>query len=156
MPAHFGAKLRQLREDQRLTLQELAHRLGLTSRSHIANLESGRDRPSLDLVVRAAVLFGVTTDSLLRDTVPVMDIHAASVRDISAPGVDAARLGQQVRTLRQERGLTQTALAQQLGPAGQSGIAKIERGEKLPSLERIVQLADVLGVSCDALLVPLP
>lgn len=56
--------------------------------------------------------------------------------------------------MRQQHGLTQQALAQLLGPAGHSGIGKIERGEKLPSLERLVDLADALGTSVDALVSP--
>ncbi len=152
MPVHLGAKLRWLREGHNLTQTGLGQYLGIISQSHIAKVEAGQDRPSLDLVVRAATLFGVTTDALLRDTIPIADITSSAFYAISSPGVDPVRLGQQVRFLRQERGLTQSALAQRLGPAGQSGIGKIERGEKLPSLERVVQLADVLGVSTDALL----
>jgi transcriptional regulator with XRE-family HTH domain len=152
MPAHFGAKLRRLREGHNLTQADLGHRLALFSQSHIAKVESGRDQPSLDLVVRVAHLFKVTIDSLLRDSVPVAAIQSLELCLTSEPGVDAVQLGQQVRRLRQEFGLTQVALAQRLGQAVQSGIAKIERGDKLPSLERLVQLADVFGVSADALL----
>jgi transcriptional regulator with XRE-family HTH domain len=154
MAAHFGAKLHRLRESQGLTLQELAHRLGLISRSHISNLESGHDRPSLDVVMRTAALFGITTDSLLRDTVPATSIISSGLQESNIPNVSPMGIAQQVRALRQAQGLTQAVLAKQLGLAGQSGIAKIERGERLPSLERVVQLADVLGVSTDFLLIP--
>lgn len=75
MPAHFGAKLRWLRERNGLTQANLAQRIGLASHSHIAKVESGQDRPSLDLVIRIASLFGVTTDYLLRDNVPVEAIQ---------------------------------------------------------------------------------
>jgi transcriptional regulator with XRE-family HTH domain len=150
MPAHFGAKLHWLRERAGLTQANLAQRIGLASHSHIAKLEAGQDRPSLEFVVRVAGLFGVTTDYLLRDRVPVEEA-SRRVHDL-ASGLDPVALGGRVRALREQNRLTQTALAQQLGGAGQSGIGKIERGEKLPSLERLEQIADVFAVSIDSLL----
>lgn len=154
MARQFGAKLRQLREGHGLTQTDLAHRLGLTSRFHISNVETGQDRPSLDVVVRAAALFGVTVDELLRDSIPVAQVQSTAVGEMSHVGVNPVLLGQRVRTLRQQRGLTQQALAALLGPAGHSGIGKIERGEKFPSLERLVDLADALNTSVDALVLP--
>ena len=38
---------------------------------YISNLEAGRKAPSLELVVRVADLFGVTTDYLLRDSIGI-------------------------------------------------------------------------------------
>lgn len=154
MSAHFGAKLRRLRESCGLTQTELSAYLGLTSQSHIAKLEATQDRPSLDVVTRAAALFSASVDDLLRDTTPTESLLAGHLGVAQMVSVDAARLGAQVRTLRQARGWTQAALAQRLGPAGQSGIGKIERGEKLPSLERLVLLADTFGIALDALIHP--
>src|SRR5947208_354011 len=71
MPGLLGAKLRYLRHQQHLTQVELAHRLDLASHSHLNNLEFGRRAASLDLIVRAAHVFHVTTDYLLRDIIPV-------------------------------------------------------------------------------------
>ena len=153
MSALFGAKLRKLREEHGLIQAVLGRRFGLASHAHIANVELGHDRPSLDLVVRIATLFRVTVDELVRDTVPIEAVRSPGLCDTGPSRVDPVQLGQQVRTLRQSRGLTQAVLAQRLESAGQSGIGKIERGEKLPSLERLVQLADALGVSTDDLLV---
>jgi transcriptional regulator with XRE-family HTH domain len=150
MPARFGAKLRQLRERDGLTQTNLAQRLGLASHSHIAKLEAGQDRPSLDLVARTARLFEVTTDYLLRDKIPLEDIQPRVHKD--AGHINAIALGKRLRTLREQKGLTQTTLAQQIGGGGQSGIGKVERGEKVPSLERLEQIADVFGVQIDTLL----
>jgi transcriptional regulator with XRE-family HTH domain len=150
MPAHFGAKLRRLREHNRLTKTTLAQRIGLASHAHIVRLEAGQDRPSLDLVIRIASLFGVTTDYLLRDTIPVEAIQLTVHESVG--GIDAGALGMRVRALRKRHGLQQVALAQRLDRAGQSGIGKIERGEKLPSLERLEKIADVFEVSIDSLL----
>lgn len=150
MPAYFGAKLRWLRERDGITQSNLAQRIGLASHSHIAKLEAGQDRPSLELVIRLAHHFMVATDYLLRDNIPVEEARQGG-RDL-ADGIDPVALGKRIRTLREQRGFTQIALGQQLGRAGQSGIGKIERGEKLPSMERLEQIADVFAVSIDSLL----
>ena len=63
----FGEKLMALRRDRGWTIQRLADRLGYKSRGYLSEVESGKKRPSLDLVVGISRTFGVTTDSLLKD-----------------------------------------------------------------------------------------
>ncbi|HLL16044.1 MAG TPA: helix-turn-helix transcriptional regulator [Pyrinomonadaceae bacterium] len=63
----FGEKLHALRARRELTLQELAHELGLTSHSYISELEAGKKIPTAEFVLNVARLFGVTTDELLKD-----------------------------------------------------------------------------------------
>src|SRR3954463_11569101 len=71
MPALFGAKLRYLRREHKVTQVDLANKLGLASHTHVTKLEAGQRTASLELVVRVADLFKVTTDYLLRDSLPV-------------------------------------------------------------------------------------
>jgi transcriptional regulator with XRE-family HTH domain len=63
----FGEKLRTLREHRGLTVRELATMLEMKSHSHIADMENGRSKPSVELLVKLADFFEVTTDQLLRD-----------------------------------------------------------------------------------------
>ncbi len=63
----FGEKLRVLRQQHGLTMQELASVLDLLSRGHVGDIEKGRKKPSVELAVRVALFFNVTTDQLLRD-----------------------------------------------------------------------------------------
>ncbi|HLH13823.1 MAG TPA: helix-turn-helix transcriptional regulator, partial [Solirubrobacteraceae bacterium] len=63
-PVEIGTRLRERREALGLTQQALAEELGVTHQ-HVSRLESGRAMPSLDLVVRLAARFGITTDELL-------------------------------------------------------------------------------------------
>ncbi|HTZ85566.1 MAG TPA: helix-turn-helix transcriptional regulator [Solirubrobacteraceae bacterium] len=59
-------------------------------------------------------------------------------------------LGERVRELRKERGLTQAELGSKIGTdAGR--ISRYEGGRITPSLEALVRLADVLEVSVDYL-----
>lgn len=63
----FGEKLRALRQQHDLTVRELAALFEMKSHSHIADMESGRSKPSVDLLIKIADFFQVTTDQLLRD-----------------------------------------------------------------------------------------
>jgi transcriptional regulator with XRE-family HTH domain len=59
-----GARLRDLRRRRGHTLTELAERTG-TSVSTLSRLESGRRRPTLDLLIPLARIYGVTLDDLV-------------------------------------------------------------------------------------------
>ncbi len=67
-----------------------------------------------------------------------------------APGVveevASGRLGQRVRALRRERGLTLDGLARRSG-VSRAMISKLERGEKNPTLVVAAKVAEGLGVS---------
>lgn len=63
----FGEKLRQLRQRHKMTLREAATAFELSSHSHVSNLESGRKKPSAELVFRIAQFFNVSTDQLMND-----------------------------------------------------------------------------------------
>ena len=65
----FGEKLRLLRSRRGITLKELAHKLGYSAHGYISEIESGKKKPTADLVLKVAELFAVTTDQLLRDEV---------------------------------------------------------------------------------------
>ena len=84
MPRQFGAKLRELRRQRGMTQVDLARRLGLRQ-GHITNLETGRRGPTVDIVLRAADLFGVTTDYLLRDGIALEPAEAPGRKGADAP-----------------------------------------------------------------------
>ena len=66
MPSRrLATVLRQLREDRKLTQEELAKRAKIT-RSHLSLLEAGyRKNPSLDVLKRLARALGVPVTGLL-------------------------------------------------------------------------------------------
>ena len=63
----LGEKLNALRKRHHLTQQQLAHILGYSTHSTIAEVEKGQKLPSLETVLGIARLFNVTTDQLLKD-----------------------------------------------------------------------------------------
>jgi transcriptional regulator with XRE-family HTH domain len=152
MPRLFGEKLRHLRRQLGITQTEFAHRLGLAAHGHITNLETSRDTASLELAVRAAQVCGVTTDYLLRDTIPV-EVIAPRVYTLREAGTEFAQLlGGKLRMLRLERGWGQTEFARQLGLARRGYISNLELGRKLPSIDLVLAIADLFGISTDDLL----
>jgi transcriptional regulator with XRE-family HTH domain len=69
----FGEKLRTLRKRQGMTQREVAGALGLAAHSYINALETGKKKPTIELVLHIARLFRVTTDQLLDDTLEVTE-----------------------------------------------------------------------------------
>ncbi len=65
--SRFGEKLKSLRTQNGMTLQEVAIALGHSAHGYISELEAGKKQPTIVLVLRVARLFDVTTDELLRD-----------------------------------------------------------------------------------------
>ncbi len=65
----FGEKLRSLRTQRGMTLKELALALGMRAHGYISELEAGKKPPTVEVVLKAARLFGVTTDELLCDEI---------------------------------------------------------------------------------------
>ena len=63
----FGEKLRALRQRHDMTVRELAVKLNVNSHSHIVQIESGKSKPSVELLLKIMDLFEVSCDRLLRD-----------------------------------------------------------------------------------------
>ena len=61
-------------------------------------------------------------------------------------------LGEKLRYLRTQSHMTQVALAQSLGLAQQGYVSNLEAGRKMPSLDLLVQIADLFSVTTDYLL----
>ncbi len=64
----FGEKLRILREHRGLSYRQLAALLD-TAHSHLVNLESGKHKPSVDLIVKITQVLSVSFDQLMDDDV---------------------------------------------------------------------------------------
>lgn len=60
-------------------------------------------------------------------------------------------VGQNIRELRQSKGLTQAQLAEAIG-VSPTFISRVERGEKSMSLQKLQCVAKYFRVSCDALI----
>ena len=65
----LGKRIRELREKAGITQQKLAEIAGVSS-VHMSKVETGIALPGVEVVVRIANYFGVTTDWILRENIP--------------------------------------------------------------------------------------
>lgn len=72
--------------------------------------------------------------------------------NVSIPIINMSRTGENIRTLRLARGLTVRDLQQALGFGTPQAIYKWQQGVTLPTLDNLVILSDILGVSMEAIL----
>ena len=61
---NFGQRLRELRETKNLSQSQVARRLSIT-RASVSGYENEIATPSVEVLYKFALLFGVTTDYLL-------------------------------------------------------------------------------------------
>lgn len=149
---NFGDKLQYLRVQQNLTQMDLAHHLALGSHTHVSRLEAGLRAPSLDLIVRIAKFFSVTIDYLMRDSLPVEAPIPYSISVEMPANQMYFSFAAKLRYLRKKHQVTQAELAQQLALRTQAHVSLLEIGRSEPSIERVLQIADIFGVSTDYLL----
>ena len=92
----FGNILRKLRQQERMTQQQLANRVGVT-KSVISYYELQARYPSPEVLVKLASIFHVTTDYLLGlDTRETLDLSGLDEEDI-------VTIKQMVTVLRKKR-----------------------------------------------------
>ena len=92
----FGNILRKLRQQERMTQQQLADRVGVT-KSVISYYELQARYPSPEVLVKLASIFHVTTDYLLGlDTRETLDLSGLDEEDI-------VTIKQMVTVLRKKR-----------------------------------------------------
>ena len=65
--------------------------------------------------------------------------------------MDQKAIGKRIKSAREKKGLTQEQLEEQVNLSPMH-ISVIERGNKLPRLETLIKIANVLDVSADTLL----
>ncbi len=64
----FGEKLRFLRIHSGLTVRELSQEIGI-SNGYITQIETGRNKPSLEIAFKIARFFNISVDDLADDRV---------------------------------------------------------------------------------------
>jgi len=120
----LGDKIRIMRCEKNLSLQELGEKAGV-SPSYLSEIERGTVYPALNTLRRIAEGLEVSASALV-------------AREGS--------LGQKLKALREEYGLTQAQLAN-LANVTAGLIGQIEQGKVQPSLKTLEKLAEVMGVS---------
>jgi len=134
------ATLRARRETLEMSQAVVARRAGI-SQSYVKAIESGRSRPSREVIAQLARTVEMSEDDLLEEE----DRAAFRARGQPAPG-----LGARLRDRRQTLGLSDEALAARAGVTATS-LSQIERGVWLPSRVVAQTLATALGLRLEEL-----
>lgn len=131
---------------------DVARQLSDVKRAHIGNVETNQRPPSLLLVLRLASFYEVSTDYLLRDTIPVGDAALYHTPHSTAQSSLPKQFGAKLRHHRKQHHLSQAELGQRLGLAAHAHISLLERGHHEPSIELVLALATFFGVTTEYLL----
>jgi len=67
--------------------------------------------------------------------------------------IDPVATGKRIKSLCKERGLTVRELQARMGIVSRSSIFKWMRGASIPTVDNLVLLADILGVTVDKIIV---
>jgi transcriptional regulator with XRE-family HTH domain len=121
-----GSRLRRLREERGLSLNELSRKSGVSA-AHLSEIERSLSTPSLKTLEKLAQVINVPTSQLF-------------------PTNEEETLGQKVRRLRETMGLTQKELGDMIGITD-SMITQIETDRTQPSIKVLNNLGKSLGVN---------
>lgn len=82
MEFDFGYRLRDLRESKKLTQTQVAKRLNL-SKTSISGYENNIKTPSLDVLAKLSILYGVSSDYILGlDNRKMLSVDGLQLRQI--------------------------------------------------------------------------
>lgn len=161
MTGHDGSIYRTCRETAGMTREQAAERLNCSVRA-LARYEAGEQRTPDDVAYRMAVLYDSQylavqhlrlVSQLAADLLPTVAMRDLSVATISQTRPHDKRevKSMRIKELREAAGMSQRELGERIGISGPA-VAMWESGENRPSLTNLEKLADVLGVSIDAIL----
>ncbi len=156
---NIGKKIRKVRIHSGMSQQELADRLGTTN-IVISNYERGKAMPDYERLIELAGMFNVSTDYLLSfgdeylderfEISPTTADIGENNRTIKLYGRRMG-IGDQIRKLREERGLKSQELADGLSlPV--TIVRKYENDLAIPSYETLLKIARYFNVTTEKLL----
>jgi transcriptional regulator with XRE-family HTH domain len=132
----IGERLKKLREDKKISLEDLAKKLDVPV-GCLKEVEQGKREMEKELVTKLAGLLGVPETYF-----PATDWNAGEKTANQVERLSDS-VGRKIRKLREERGLTLVDLGRKAG-VSYTHISEIERGNTCPSLKTIDKLANVL------------
>lgn len=84
---NLSEKLQLLRNNNRLSQEELAEKLGI-SRQAVSKWESGQSTPDLKKLIAIAELYNVTIDSLVKDNDEFSFLQANEINNIEEQNIE--------------------------------------------------------------------
>lgn len=137
----IGEKIKRMRTEKKMTQKQLADRMGVTS-SHVWQYENDLiNKPSSKQIKKFADALDISVNELLSDE------EGNKIKSTSG----TMTVGERIREIRQQAGLTQSELANRMGVTP-SHIGQYERGLRKPSNEKIKKFADALNIPFEILI----
>lgn len=129
---NFGEKLKELREERNLSQKELGEKMGGITQQTIAQYEKKETVPKLETVSKIADALEINPNIFYSD-------FSQSVAD------DSGGIGEKIKAVRLQKGVSQTALAKTLG-VSTAMICQYKVGKRKPKVETLSKIAGALGV----------
>lgn len=144
MKERFSSYVASMRKARGLTQRELGERLGFTPQgiSRFESLDSSFDLSLLPTLLQ--------TLDLSLDDVNQRRKEGTHYQEID---IDLSSIPSKIKSLRQEKGLSQSALGERIGATGRS-IRSYESGDSLPSFQALERIAEACESSIFLLLLP--
>ena len=129
---NFGEKLKELREERNLSQKELGDKMGGITQQTIAQYEKKETVPKFETVSKIANALEINPNIFYSD-------FSQSVAN------DSGGIGEKIKAVRLQKGVSQTALAKTLG-VSTAMICQYEVGKRKPKVETLSKIAGALGV----------
>ncbi len=140
----FAQRLREFRNEAGLSQKKFGEYLGLKSTSY-PNYEKYNTYPKIEDLKKIAIMLDISLDYLcgrIDDKKRLTDNYRVR-NDIL--------FSERLKELRQQNGMTQLQVTEEIGLLAKSDYVEYERGKSIPPLPRLIALADLFGVSLDYL-----
>lgn len=96
----FGMRLKEKRKAAGMTQEELAEKIGLSTKKHISGMECGKEACSIDLLLEIAEVLDVSTDYLLMGKDPggeALEMNEALKRQAASLAEEMAAFAENLR-----------------------------------------------------------
>ena len=156
----LGKRIRRAREAAGLSQGQLGQQCGGVTREAVSQWEADDTKPAVDRMKKIAEATGADLTWLLTEgdsplsslgvrDAPILENStdaAVPISDLAFVSPLAAQFGQRLREIRKRLGLTLREVADRLNVT-ESTVGHWENGRREPNLEKLLGLAQVLGLS---------
>ena len=138
----MNTRIKELREYFGLSQRAFGEQIK-TAGTHISCVERGINEPSDELINKICTAFGVKREWLLNGKGEMFSAYQ--------PPYDEQHIGERVRTIRKEHGLSQRQFAEQIETTFDT-VSRVELGKVIPARRWLQKVADKFGISLQWLL----
>uniref|UniRef100_UPI003F68C74F helix-turn-helix domain-containing protein n=1 Tax=Streptococcus pluranimalium TaxID=82348 RepID=UPI003F68C74F len=145
----FASRLKDLRKKNGYTQADIAKEIGITQGAY-QKWETGSREPSFENLIKLAKILDTTPDYLLGYGSTKANVTFFQRSEEQNLKMESS-LGTRLKYLRKKKKFTQVQLSSSIN-VKQGSYANWENGKREPSLENVVRLAKLFGVTTDYLL----